>query len=88
MQKPEMHGPPMYYTPDWVSAGESVRTLAELEPELVVTGHGRAMKGEEMRRALHHLAQNFEEIAIPKEGRYVNEPARADASGTTYVPAK
>src|SRR6266513_2296513 len=64
-QKPEMHGPPMYYTSDWDSARESVRTLAALEPELVVTGHGRAMKGPEMRRALHTLARDFDEIARP-----------------------
>jgi glyoxylase-like metal-dependent hydrolase (beta-lactamase superfamily II) len=29
-QAPEMHGPPMYYTPDWKSAGGSVRRLASL----------------------------------------------------------
>ncbi len=87
-QKPEMHGPPMYYTPDWVNAGASVRALAALEPEVVITGHGHAMRGEEMRRALQHLAENFEEIAVPKEGRYVDEPAQADVTGTIYVPAK
>jgi len=88
LQKPEMHGPPMYYTPDWDSARESVRALATLEPELVVTGHGRAMEGPDMRGALHALAQDFDEVARPKDGRYAREPAHADASGTTYVPAK
>jgi glyoxylase-like metal-dependent hydrolase (beta-lactamase superfamily II) len=88
LQKAEMHGPPMYYTPDWDSARESVRALAALEPELVVTGHGRAMRGEEMRLALHALAQNFDEVARPEHGRYAHEPAHADASGTTYVPPK
>jgi glyoxylase-like metal-dependent hydrolase (beta-lactamase superfamily II) len=87
-QKEEMHGPPMCYTPDWASAASSVRELAALEPALVVTGHGRPMRGEEMLRALHRLADNFEQIAVPEEGRYVDEPARADAQGTTYVPAK
>jgi glyoxylase-like metal-dependent hydrolase (beta-lactamase superfamily II) len=88
LQKAEMHGPPMYYTPDWDRAGESVRALAELEPELVITGHGRAMRGTEMRRALHSLAQHFDEVARPKQGRYAHEPAHADASGTTYIPPK
>jgi len=87
-QKPEMHGPPMYYTSDWDSARESVQALAALEPELVVTGHGRAMKGPEMRGALHILARDFDEIARPKHGRYAREPAHADASGTTSVPPK
>jgi glyoxylase-like metal-dependent hydrolase (beta-lactamase superfamily II) len=88
LQKPEMHGPPMYYTPDWDRACESVRTLAALEPGLVVTGHGRAMRGEEMRLALHTLARDFDEVARPKHGRYVREPAHADATGTTFVPPK
>lgn len=88
LQKPEMHGPPMYYTPDWDSARESVRTLAELQPKLVVTGHGRAMQGREMRLALDVLARDFDHIARPKHGRYTREPAEADATGTTYVPSK
>jgi glyoxylase-like metal-dependent hydrolase (beta-lactamase superfamily II) len=72
-QAPEMHGPPMYYTPDWKSAGGSVRRLASLEPELVVTGHGRAMRGPEMRSALRRLAQEFDQLAIPDHGKYVPE---------------
>ncbi len=73
-QTPELHGPPMYYTPDWDSARESVRKLAALEPELVITGHGRAMHGRQMRDALNLLADRFDEIAVPKHGRYVDKP--------------
>jgi glyoxylase-like metal-dependent hydrolase (beta-lactamase superfamily II) len=69
-QAAEMHGPPMYFTPDWISARESVRRLAALEPELVVTGHGRPMRGEKMRHALVQLARDFDDIAVPKHGRY------------------
>jgi glyoxylase-like metal-dependent hydrolase (beta-lactamase superfamily II) len=71
-QAPEMHGPPMYFTPDWVSARESVRRLARLEPELVVTGHGRAMRGPQMRSALNRLAADFDAIAVPKRGHHVD----------------
>jgi glyoxylase-like metal-dependent hydrolase (beta-lactamase superfamily II) len=74
-QEPEMHGPPMYYTPDWSSAKESVQKLAKLEPELAVTGHGRAMKGGHMRSALHALADGFDAIAVPDKGRYVEHRA-------------
>lgn len=68
-QKMELHGPPMYYTEDWDAAKESVKELSALEPELVITGHGRAMQGAEMRRALHALADNFDDVAVPETER-------------------
>ncbi len=74
-QRPEMHGPPQYFTPDWPSAKASVQRLAALEPEIAVTGHGRAMQGSEMRTALHALAENFDEVAVPKHGKYVLHPS-------------
>lgn len=71
VQKPELHGPPTYYTPDWEAAERSVRTLAALEPELVIAGHGPALRGAEMREALHLLADDFKRIAVPEKGLYV-----------------
>lgn len=47
-----------------------MRELATLQPELVVTGHGQAFQGEEMREGLNTLATNFDEIAVPGEGTY------------------
>jgi glyoxylase-like metal-dependent hydrolase (beta-lactamase superfamily II) len=64
-QAPEMHGPPMYFTPDWKSAKESVRELAALAPEIVITGHGAAMHGPKMRAALETLAAHFDDVAVP-----------------------
>ena len=87
-QEPEMHGPPRYFTPDWVSSKRSVEALAALEPELVLTGHGHPLRGQEMRDALHLLARDFDRIAVPAHGRYVGEPARANEKGPTYVPPK
>ena len=84
-QEPELHGPPMYLTLDWTAARDSVRTLAALEPERVITGHGRPLEGPEMRRALHALADTFDAVAVPKQGRYVEEPVRA-ADGSAYAP--
>ncbi len=78
VQAPEMHGPPMYYTVDWDAAKRSVKLLAALKPELVVSGHGRAMRGEAMRDALDQLARDFDTVAVPRKGRYVGEPARAE----------
>jgi len=88
LQFPEIHGPPMYYTPDWEASRASVQKLAALEPELVITGHGPAMRGPAMLSALHILASDFDQIAVPAQGRYVGDPARADETGVTYVPPK
>jgi len=82
-QTPEMHGPPMYFTPDWNAAKESVQKLAALEPEIAVTGHGPAMRGGQMRAALAALARNFDHIAVPEHGRYVDHPAEGE-HGSDY----
>lgn len=84
LQSPELHGPPRYFTIDWPKSKASVEALAALEPELVVTGHGRAMQGAEMRDALHALARDFDRVAVPEHGRYVEHPATA-ADGTAYL---
>ena len=86
LQRPEMHGPPTYYTVEWDKAKASVERLAALKPELVVTGHGEAMRGPEMRASLERLAAGFDAVAVPEEGRYVRDPARAE-DGTAYRPA-
>lgn len=82
-QEPELHGPPMYFTADWLKAAVSVRNLAALEPEVVVTGHGHAMRGPAMRAALHRLATEFEQVAVPADGAYVDRPATVE-DGTAY----
>ena len=87
-QEAEMHGPPQYFTPDWVGAKRSVETLAALEPQLVLAGHGHPLKDHKMRDALHLLARDFDRIAVPEQGRYVGRPAQADESGPTDVPPK
>ncbi len=82
-QSPGMHGPPKYFTHDWQAAKASVEMLAALEPELVITGHGRAIRGAEMRETLHALARDFDRIAVPQGGHFVTHPARAE-DGTAY----
>ncbi|MCY9669032.1 MBL fold metallo-hydrolase [Paenibacillus alginolyticus] len=71
-QEQEISGPPKYFTTDWQAAGESVRKLRDLHPSLAITGHGKPMVGEELSRELGRLAENFEELAIPKDGRFVH----------------
>jgi glyoxylase-like metal-dependent hydrolase (beta-lactamase superfamily II) len=84
--RPAIHGPPAYFTPDWVSARRSVELLAALEPERAATGHGPMLSGEPLRRGLHHLAREFDRIAVPRRGRYVRQPAIAGASGVVALP--
>ncbi|KTQ89588.1 metallo-beta-lactamase family protein [Aureimonas ureilytica] len=69
VQTLEMHGPPRYFTPDWTAARDSVRKIAALRPELIVTGHGRALAGAAMREALDQLADRFDAIAPPEARR-------------------
>jgi len=83
VQRPEMHGPPMYYTVEWDKAATSVARLAALKPELVVTGHGVPMQGPEMRTALDRLAREFDTVAVPRNGKYLGTPARAE-DGSAY----
>ena len=85
-QAPEMNGPPAYFTPDWDAARASVKHLASLNPEVVATGHGVPLRGERMRQELHELANNFDTVAKPTRGRYVNEPALAGINGVFSVP--
>ena len=74
MQEQEIHGPPAYFTTDWAAARESVRRLAALRPARVATGHGTPMEGAELARQLEDLAEQFDELAVPDQGRYVPEP--------------
>ena len=88
MQKKQLSGPPKYYTTDWQAAEKSVRKLADLQPEVVATGHGKPMQGSDMRSNLYVLSRHFDEMAKPGRGRYVNEAAASDANGVVYVPPK
>ena len=82
-QKPEMHGPPAYFTQDWIASRATVEKLAALGPEVVITGHGPAMSGPEMRASLEALARDFDRVAVPDHGRYVEHPTRAE-DGSAY----
>lgn len=64
-QRPELHGPPAYYTPDWDAARESVRRLAALDARRAVSGHGPALSGEAFTSALAELARDFDRVARP-----------------------
>jgi glyoxylase-like metal-dependent hydrolase (beta-lactamase superfamily II) len=70
-QEQEVTGPPRYLTTDWQAAFESVKKLYELHPKVAVTGHGTPMRGEELMKGLQKLVDNFDKLAVPDYGRYV-----------------
>ena len=85
-QRLELHGPPMYYTPDWDAAKASVEALAALRPAVAVTGHGLPMSGPALADGLERLARDFDRVARPAHGRYAQEPARMDEGGVRSLP--
>ncbi|TYR81893.1 MBL fold metallo-hydrolase [Priestia megaterium] len=72
VQDQEVNGPPRYLTTDWQLAKQSVEKLEALKPSVAITGHGLPMSGEELSEGLRHLVENFDSIAIPDYGHYVN----------------
>jgi glyoxylase-like metal-dependent hydrolase (beta-lactamase superfamily II) len=85
-ERPELHGPPMYFTPDWGSSRESVRHLADYAPTAVITGHGPPMRGTALQTGLRQLASQFDTRARPAHGRYRDRPAITDVNGVVDVP--
>lgn len=71
IQKEEVCGPPVYLTTDWDKAFESAKKLSELEPHTVISGHGTAMQGNELKEQLTHLINHWQEEAVPDHGKYV-----------------
>lgn len=71
-QKKEISGPPRYLTTDWEAARHSVETLQKLNPSVAVVGHGVSMSGSDLTEHLNKLVQEFDEIAIPDYGRYLD----------------
>lgn len=73
IQEKEVNGPPRYFTTDWDAAKTSVARLKELNPAILIPGHGKIMEGEELSAGLNVLLSNFETVALPKHGKYVDE---------------
>jgi glyoxylase-like metal-dependent hydrolase (beta-lactamase superfamily II) len=71
-QKQELNGPPKYFTTDWQQAKNSVQALAALHPSVAATGHGVPMTGSKLTEELNKLAENFDELAKPSHGKYVD----------------
>lgn len=68
-----LHGPPAYFTPDWQAAHHSVQRLADLRPQIVVSGHGPALQGPDVCTCLEELASDFSSRGLPACSRYLND---------------
>jgi len=79
----ELCSPPGPMTTDWAAAHDSLRRLALVEPKVVAAGHGLPMSGGNFPEAFRRFAERF---SAPSHGRYVPEPARADARGVLSIP--
>ena len=79
-QQPELHGPPMYFTPNWIAARSSVETLAALQPGIVITGHGPAMEG---RRCVTHCV-NWLSISMRSPCRNMAAMLREDIADESF----
>ncbi|PWA12412.1 MBL fold metallo-hydrolase [Pueribacillus theae] len=71
-QEQEINGPPRYLTTDWSASWESAKKLEALKPSVAITGHGLPMEGEQLAKNLRKLVEEFESIAIPDDGKYMN----------------
>jgi glyoxylase-like metal-dependent hydrolase (beta-lactamase superfamily II) len=61
LQRPGLSGPPWYTTWSRRAAADSVRALAELQPTVLASGHGRPMVGAETALALRAFAKLLRE---------------------------
>ncbi len=73
VQEKEVNGPPRYFTTDWEAAKQAAKTLRDLQPNVILPGHGRVMEGAELTAGLNHLVDNFDTVAVPAHGKYVNK---------------
>lgn len=76
-------GAPFNY--DWDATAQSVRALAELNPNVLTAGHGLPMAGPRLALDLHDFAERF---PIPRSGRYANRPAKIGDHGIVSLPPK
>ena len=82
LERPELHGPPAYFTTDWDKARDSVRTLAALQPERLAPGHGAPISGPETRSAPITDATS----AVPRPARKVQRSNESDRTRRARSP--
>lgn len=82
-----LFGPPANYTQNWPVASRSIKRLADLEPQRIITGHGKPIEGPRAAELLHHLAERFDREIVPPDGVYVRMPLSPE-DGSAYYPVE
>ncbi len=72
-QQEQVKGPPAYLTTAWDEAKKSIENIKALNPKLAIPSHGLPLKDDELTRHLDLLARNFNQIAMPDQGRFVDK---------------
>jgi len=54
-QRKAIHGPPAYFTPNREEAFDSIEKLMQMNPQILYTGHGKAMYGNEITKGMKNL---------------------------------
>ncbi|SFL86927.1 Glyoxylase, beta-lactamase superfamily II [Gracilibacillus orientalis] len=72
-QQQDISGPPRYFTTDWKAAKHSVEKLEKMNPHIAITGHGLPITGEFLTNGLRKLAKEFDQMAIPDYGKFVDK---------------
>ena len=95
-QRAEIHGPPMYFTPDWDVARASVKHLAEYAPSAAITGHGPPLRGERLQDGLRQSLVALRRVgasrarALPRSPghhRWLGRRRAAAAAGEHGAPS-
>jgi glyoxylase-like metal-dependent hydrolase (beta-lactamase superfamily II) len=84
LQRPGLAGPPWYTTWNLTASRESIERLARYRPNVLATGHGRAMVGAGTAQALEAFAMSSNRGRRPERrgGRSDSATAgRADGGG-------
>lgn len=72
------------FNTDWDATRSSVEELARLRPNVVGCGHGIPRGDADLPARLERFVERFR---APRNGRYVNRPARTDERGVVTLPA-
>jgi len=72
-QSKHVSGPPSYLTTDWQLAEKSINRIKDLNPSIVLPSHGKPIQGKDLNHHLEVLVNHFKEIAVPDQGRFVEE---------------